>query len=235
MVRLLRQRQRQGHQWRSGYVLLLDDLLHHRHNYGHHPRHGHCGTAQRRDQCGHQRIVTEQLNPENTYPAGHPYSWTVIGSMEDLNAASMSDVKEWFKTYYGPSNAVLALAGDIDFNTAKQKVEKYFGDIPAGPPIGKQETWVAKMTGAHRGTVQARVPQARIYKVWNIPQYGSADGDYLDLVAICLSEGKFSRLYKRLVYDDQIATDVRAEIDDREIGSQFDITGTARPDQDLAR
>jgi zinc protease len=179
--------------------------------------------------------VTEQLITENTYPAGHPYSWTVIGSMDDLNAASMADVKEWFKTYYGPSNAVLVLAGDIDFNTAKAKVEKYFGDIPAGPPIGKQEVWVAKMTGAHRGTVQDRVPQARIYKVWNVPQYGSADNDYLNLVSDCLTQGKVSRLYKRLVYDDQIATDVRAEVDDREIGSQFDITGTARPGQDLAK
>ena len=124
--------------------------------------------------------VTEQLITENTYPAGHPYSWTVIGSMDDLNAASMSDVKEWFRTYYGPSNAVLVVAGDIDFNTAKEKVEKYFGDIPAGPPIGKQEAWVAKMTGTHRGTVQDRVPQARIYKIWNVPQYGTADADYLD-------------------------------------------------------
>jgi len=177
--------------------------------------------------------VVEQIVTENTYPAGHPYSWTVIGSMEDLNAASMSDVKQWFRTYYGPSNATLVVAGDIDFATAKAKVEKYFGDIPAGPPIGKQEVWVAKMTGTHRGTVQDRVPQARVYKVWNIPPYGAADTDYLDLVADCLSEGKVSRLYKRLVYDDQIATDVRAEIDDREIGSQFDITGTARPGQDL--
>src|SRR5580698_8073609 len=162
--------------------------------------------------------VTRQLLTENTYPVGHPYSWTVIGSMEDLNAASMSDVKEWFKTYYGPPNAVLVLAGDIDFNTAKEKVQKYFGDIPAGPPIGKQEVWIAKMSGTHRGTVQDRVPQARIYKVWNVPEFGSADLDYLDLVSDCLAEGKVSRLYKRLVYDDQIATQVRAGIDDREIG-----------------
>src|SRR5579862_3522221 len=126
--------------------------------------------------------VTEQLITENTYPAGHPYSWTVIGSMDDLNAASMNDVKDWFRTYYGPSNAVLVLAGDIDFETAKQKVQKYFGDIPSGPPISKQEVWVAKMTGAHRGWAQDRVPQARIYKVWNVPQFGAADADYLDLV-----------------------------------------------------
>jgi zinc protease len=179
--------------------------------------------------------ITEELITENTYPKGHPYSWTPIGSMDDLNAASMSDVKDWFKTYYGPSNAVLVLAGDVDFNTAKEKVEKYFGDIPAGPPIGKQEVWIAKMSGTHRGTVQDRVPQARIYKVWNVPEFGSADLDYLDLVSDCLAEGKVSRLYKRLVYDDQIATQVRAGIDDREIGSQFVITGTARPGQDLSK
>src|SRR5579862_2860991 len=88
--------------------------------------------------------VTEQLLTQNTYPAGHPYSWTVIGSMDDLNAASMSDVQEWFKTYYGPSNAVLTLAGDIDAATARQKVEKYFGDIPAGPPIATHRVWIAK-------------------------------------------------------------------------------------------
>jgi zinc protease len=179
--------------------------------------------------------VTRQLITENTYPAGHPYSWTVIGSMDDLNAASMSDVKEWFKTYYGPPNAVLVLAGDIDFNTAKEKVQKYFGDIPSGPPIGKQEVWIAKMTGTHRGTVQDRVPQARIYKVWNVPQYGAADADYLDLVSDCLAEGKVSRLYKRLVYDDQIATDASASLRDNEIGSQFLITATARPGQELSK
>jgi zinc protease len=178
--------------------------------------------------------VTEQLITENTYPAGHPYSWTVIGSMEDLNAASMSDVKEWFKTYYGPSNAVLVVAGDIDFNTAKEKVEKYFGDIPAGPPIGKQEGWVAKMAGTHRGTVQDRVPQARIYKIWNVPQYGTADADYLMLVSRCLAQGRVSRLYKRLVYDDQIATGVQATVDENEIGSQFLITATARRGQELS-
>jgi zinc protease len=179
--------------------------------------------------------VTEQLITENTYPAGHPYSWTVIGSMDDLNAASMADVKEWFRTYYGPSNAVLVLAGDIDFETARAKVEKYFGDIPAGPPIGKQEAWVAKMTGTHRGTVQDRVPQARIYKIWNVPQYGSPDADYLMLVSRCLAQGRVSRLYKRLVYDDQIATDAQATVRQNEIGSQFYITATARRGQELSK
>ena len=179
--------------------------------------------------------VSFQLVTQNTYPAGHPYSWTVIGEMADLNAASMDDVKEWFKTYYGPSNVVICLAGDIDFKTAKEKVEKYFGNIPAGPPVGHQEVWVAKMTGTHRGTVQDRVPQARIYKVWNVPADATPDGDYLDLVSDVLSSGKSSRFYKRLVYDDQIATNANAFVDLREIAGQFRIQATAKPQGNLAQ
>ncbi len=179
--------------------------------------------------------VTRQLLTQNTYPAGHPYSWTTIGDMADLDAASMKDVQEWFKTYYGPSNVVLVLAGDIDAKTAREKVVKYFGDIPAGPPVAHQQVWVAKMTGTHRQVVQDRVPQARIYKVWNVPEYGSADADYLDLVSDCMSNGKSSRLYKRLVYEDQIATDAAAYADLREIAGQFVVQATARPGQSLAQ
>jgi zinc protease len=179
--------------------------------------------------------VSRQLITQNTYPAGHPYSWTVIGDMGDLNAAAMDDVKDWFKTYYGPSNVVIVMAGDIDAKTAKEKVEKYFGAIPAGPPVGHQQVWVAKMTGTHRQVVQDRVPQARIYKVWNIPEYGSADSVYLDMVSDVLSTGKSSRFYKRLIYDDQIATGADAYVDLREIGGQFYVQATARPGQGLAQ
>src|ERR1035437_1602664 len=135
-------------------------------------------------------------------------AWTSLARWArrfDLNAASMSDVQEWFKTYYGPSNAVLCVAGDIDAEAARQKVEKYFGDIPAGPPLATNRVWIAKMTGIHRQVAQDRIPQARIYKVWNVPQYGSADADYLMLVSRCLAQGRVSRLYKRLGYDDPIA------------------------------
>jgi zinc protease len=179
--------------------------------------------------------VTRQLLTQNTYPAGHPYSWTTIGEMADLDAASMKDVQEWFKTYYGPSNVVLVIAGDIGVKTAREKAEKYFGDIPAGPPVAHQEVWIAKMIGSHREIVQDRVPQARIYKVWNIPEYGSAEADYLDLVSDCLSQGKSSRFYKRLVYEDQIATDAAAFVDLREIGSQFRVQATVRAGQSLAQ
>ncbi|HMG17920.1 MAG TPA: pitrilysin family protein, partial [Gemmatimonadales bacterium] len=175
------------------------------------------------------------LMTEGTYPVGHPYSWSVIGSMADLDAAKLDDVKEWFRAYYGPNNAVIVLAGDIDPETARRKVEQYFGDIPAAPPIAKQDTWIARRTGSHRQAMQDRVPQARLYKEWNIAEYGSADADYLDLVTDVLAQGKTSRLYKRLVYDEQIATDVIAYVDLREIGGQLVIRATAKPGGDLAR
>jgi len=179
--------------------------------------------------------ISFELTTQNTYPANHPYSWTVIGEMADLNAASMDDVKEWFKTYYGPSNVVIVLAGDIDVKTAREKVEKYFGNIPAGPPVAHQEAWIAKMTGVHRQKVQDRVPQARLYKTWNVPEWGTADGDYLNMVSDVLSSGKSSRLYKRLVYDDQIATNANAFVALNEIAGQFRIQATAKPGGDLAQ
>ncbi|HEY2391040.1 MAG TPA: pitrilysin family protein [Candidatus Angelobacter sp.] len=176
--------------------------------------------------------VTEELVVENTYPLGHPYSWTVIGSMKDLDAASMGDVQEWFKTYYGPNNTTVVIAGDITPEVAREKAEKYYGDIPPGPPIAKQEVWVAKRTGTHRGWVQDRVPQARLYRIWNVPQFGSPEEAQLDLVAQVLGRGKTSRLYKRLIYKDQIATGASASDDSNEIGGQFDFTITAKFDPD---
>ncbi|MGZ8398654.1 MAG: M16 family metallopeptidase [Gemmatimonadales bacterium] len=178
--------------------------------------------------------VWDYLTPK-LYPPNHPYSWTTIGSMEDLEAAKLDDVKDWFRTYYGAANAVVVVAGDIDAQAAKQRVEKYFGDIPAGPPVARQQAWVAKRTGSQRGIMQDRVPQARIYKVWNIPGWATADADYLNLVSDVLSSGKSSRLYKRLVYDEQIATDVSAKLDLREIGGLFSVEASARPGIDLSR
>jgi zinc protease len=188
----------------------------------------------REDENGPYGKVWDFLTPK-LYPANHPYSWTVIGSMEDLDAAKLDDVKEWFQTYYGPANAVLTIAGDVDPDSVRAKVERYFGDIPSGPPVGRQEAWIAKRSGSQRGVLQDRVPQARLYQVWNIPQFGSADGDYLSLVSGVLSGGKSSRLYKRLVYQDQIATDVNASADLREIGGLFTITTSARPGVELGR
>ena len=177
--------------------------------------------------------ITDELITKSTYPAGHPYSWTVIGSMEDLSAASLDDVKEWFKTYYGPSNVVLVVAGDVNTQDALEKVKKYFGDIPAGPPTSKQKTWIAKRTGSQQQVVQDRVPQPRIFKVWNVPEWGSKESTQLDLLSSILTSGKTSRLYKRLVYDEQVATRVSSYIDDREIGGQFYIDVMLKPGQDV--
>jgi zinc protease len=178
--------------------------------------------------------VWDFLTPK-LYPPNHPYSWMTIGSMEDLDSARLPDVKDWFATYYGAANAVVVVAGDIDVQTAKQKVEQYFGDIPGGPPLARQQAWIAKRTGSQRGLMQDRVPQARVYKVWNVPGWGTPEADYLSLLSDVLSSGKSSRLYKRLVYDDQTATDVSAYVDMREIGGLFVVEATARPGVDLAR
>jgi zinc protease len=179
--------------------------------------------------------VTEELITKGTAPAGHPYSWTVIGSMEDLNAASLDDVKAWFTNYYGAANAVLVLAGDIDPDTALKKAVHFFGEVPSGPPVANYQAWIPRIQGTRRETVSDRVPQARLYKVWNIPQYGEPDNVYLDMAADVLVSSKSSRLYKRLVYDDQVCTGVEASVDPNEISGQFHITATARPGEDLAK
>src|SRR5439155_27387549 len=142
---------------------------------------------------------------------------------------------DWFRTYYGAANATIVIAGDLDTKTIREKAERFFGAIPAGPPVSHHEAWVAKRTGTHRQIAQDRVPQARLYKLWNIPQYGATDTDYLNLVSDVLAEGKTSRLYKRLVYDEQIATEVSAYVDVNEIGSRFGIVATARPGESLAK
>jgi zinc protease len=178
--------------------------------------------------------IVRQLIAPATHPDEHPYSWTTIGSMEDLDAASLEDVHEWFETYYGPNNAVIVVAGDVDAGEVHERVKHYFGAIPAGPPVAKHRSWVPKMEGTKRQVVQDRVPQARLYKVWNVPEWGSRDADLLDMVTDVLASGKNSRLYKRLVYDDQIATNVSAFVWQRELGSQLRIVATARPGQELA-
>jgi zinc protease len=179
--------------------------------------------------------IVEDLMVKSTYPAEHPYAHTVIGSMEDLDSATLEDVREWFKTYYTPSNAVLALAGDITLDQARERVSRYFGEIDPGPPVAHQRAWIAKMRGEHRETVQDRVPQARVYKTWNVPGYGTAAADYLRFACSVLSSGKTSRLYKRLVYDDQIATQVAAHMDEREIGGQFVLVATAKQGEDVRK
>src|SRR5260370_27887810 len=153
--------------------------------------------------------------------------------MAELDAASLTDVKEWFKTYYGPNNVTVVIAGDISPEVARQKVEKYYGGIPPGPPVVHREAWVAKRTGTHRDAVQDRVTKARLYRVWNVPPTNPPEEAQLDLAAHVLGQGKTSRLYKRLVYKDQIATSATASDGNNEIAGQFTITLTAKPGLDL--
>lgn len=176
-----------------------------------------------------------ELTTKATWPAGHPYSWTVIGSLEDLNNAKLEDVHEWFKTYYGAANAVIVLAGDIDVKTARTKMEKYFGHIPSGPPVAAFDSWVAKRSGEQRQVAQDRVKQTRITMTWNVPAWRTQEATVLDIATDVLSAGKNSRLYKRLVYDDQIATQAFAYIDQREIASQVTIGAMVKPGIDVAR
>ncbi len=171
---------------------------------------------------------------ENTYPDGHPYDHSTIGSMEDLNAASLADVHEWFDTWYGAANAVLVVAGDVEAEDVKARVEKYFGHIPSGPPLIKPDVSLARRSEPSRIVLQDRVPQARVYKAWNVATVKDKSVDHLSLASDVLAAGKSSRLYKRLVYDDRIATDVSAFVMTRQFGSLFLVIATATPGQDLA-
>ncbi|MEM9209525.1 MAG: pitrilysin family protein, partial [Pseudomonadota bacterium] len=171
---------------------------------------------------------------DGVFPEGHPYSWSTIGSMEDLEAASLDDVREWFKTYYGPNNAVIVLAGDVDPEDAFEKVQHYFGDIPPGPPLDKPQRWTVKLTEDRRDTLQDRVPQARLYVAWGAPSFREEDADLLQLANQVLTTGKSSRLFNRLVYTDQSATAVSGSQFAGEIAGYYQIIATAQPDGDLA-
>ncbi len=163
------------------------------------------------------------------YPKGHPYSWTVIGEMEDLNAASLEDVQEWFKSYYGAANAVIAIAGDVDPEDVHQRVLKYFGDIPSGPTIVRPEVNVPVHNGDTYEVYEDRVPETRILFAWNTPEFGNREDIYFDLISSILTNGKNSRLYKKLVYEDQSASSVVSYQASSEIASTFNTWANVKP------
>src|SRR5260370_6674753 len=121
------------------------------------------------------------------------------------------------------------MAANFNMKRAREKVKSFLGNTPAGPPVAHQTEWVAKMTGVHRQQAQDRVPVARVFNVWNVPEYGQADTDYLDLVSDVLAEGKDSRFYKRLGYDEPVATSVNCGINPNEIAGQFVVGAAAKP------
>jgi predicted Zn-dependent peptidase len=169
------------------------------------------------------------------YPMGHPYHHSTIGSMNDLNAASLNDVKTWFKTWYGPNNAVLVLAGDIDVATAKEKMLKYFGDIPATPTMAQPKVDVAAHMSDSRSRMTDQVPQSRIFRAWNVVEYGQPDLDRLQLAAQILGGGKASRLDKRLVHQDQLVDNINVMAMGAQLGGNVIVMASVKQGVDVAK
>ena len=168
------------------------------------------------------------------YPPDHPYHWLTIGAADDLRAASLDDVKMFFQTYYRPRNASLALAGDVDTDEAMELVSRYFGDLEAGheaPPV--DFTTPPPLAGDIRLVLEDRVELPRLYFAWHSPAIFEPGDAELDLVADVLAGGKTSRLYRRLVYEQRLATEVASSHNSREIGSFFQIVATASPGRTL--
>jgi zinc protease len=173
--------------------------------------------------------LVEEAVYHNLFPKTHPYYASVIGSHADIESARLADVREFFKTYYAPNNASLAIVGNIDKAQTKALVEKYFGPIPAGPPVPKLNVTTPPITSERRVVVTDQVELPRVYMAWlTDPIYKPGDAE-ADLLALILGGGKSSRLYKRLVYERQIAQDVGASQNSLILGSVFQITATAKP------
>jgi zinc protease len=172
---------------------------------------------------------------ELLYPPTHPYSWSTIGSMEDLSAASHEDVVTFFKTYYVPNNASLVIAGDLDVAETRRLVEKWFSEIPRGPDPPPIVAPAVALTAVKKETLTDRVQLPRLYLAWHTPAVFAPGDATMDIVASLLTGGKNARLYKRLVYEMQIAQDVNAGQQSASLGSVFLITATARPGQTLEK
>ena len=171
----------------------------------------------------------------NVYPANHPYHHETIGSMKDLDAASLDDVKNWFKNYYGASNVTVALVGDITPEVAKEKMTRYFGDIPAGPPVARQQPWAAPRTTSTRDTMTDTVAQSRIVRTWNAPGLADADEAQLELAAAVLGGDKTSRLYQRLVYKDKLVDSVSVGVQPFALASLFQLSADVKNGVDPAK
>jgi zinc protease len=173
--------------------------------------------------------AADLLLAEMLYPKGHPYHWPVIGYMEDLTAASYEDTVEFFKRYYAPSNASLVVAGDIDPAAARRLVEKWFSDVKAGPRPDPMTIPGVALSDVQKKTITDRVQLPRITIAWLTPRHFAPGDAALDVVAGVLAGGRNSRLYKRLVYDLQIAQEVSAFQVSQPLSSYFQVEATPRP------
>jgi zinc protease len=172
---------------------------------------------------------------ELLFPADHPYSWPVIGTMEDIAAATLDDVREFFATWYVPDNAVLTLAGDFDPAAAMRLVERYFAGIPSGAARPSPRAFTSRATGERCDVVADRVRLARIYLAWVVPAYGTRDWYAADFLAQIFSGGKASRLYRDLVHERELAQAISCYALPTEAVGSFHVVATARPGTSLER
>jgi zinc protease len=173
--------------------------------------------------------LTTMATAAALYPPDHPYHWMTIGAAEDIRAASFDDVRAFFERYYHPGNASLVLAGDVETERALDLVRAYFGDIPAGPPVGRVVAAEPVLAGEQRLLLEDRVELPRLYLAWTSPALFADNDAAHDLVAEVLSHGRTSRLYRTLVYERRMALDVVAIQQSREVGGLFQIIATAAP------
>lgn len=167
------------------------------------------------------------------YPAGHPYSWPVIGSLADLQAASLDDVRNFFRTWYAPNNAALVIAGAISPAEARRLAERYFGDIPRGPEAQRNNPAPVQLERSAYVTLEDRVQLPRVYDAWPTVRAYSPDDAPIQVLAQILAGDRSSRLYRRLVYETQTATQVVAYHDALRMAGSFRLFATARPGHDL--
>lgn len=179
--------------------------------------------------------TVDYLRNSVLFPVGHPYRHDTIGSMADLNAASLDMVKDWFRTKYGPNNAVLVLAGDIDLATAKEKVTRYFGAIPRGPEVTRKTGAVTTLPAPVTRTMKDQVPYTRLYRTWVVEGVNGRDTTALDAAARVLGGLSSSRLDNALVRQEQLAVGVSASVQAHEDLGFLTITANVKPGVDAGR
>jgi zinc protease len=177
--------------------------------------------------------LSEENILKRLWPKEHPYHWPVIGSMTDLSAATLDDVKNFFRQYYAPNNAVLSIAGDVKAAEVKAQVTRWFGGIPRGPAITRPTAPPVNLTADVHGLLEDKVQLPRVYSAWHTQKAFGPDDAALQAAAQILAGGKSSRLYRRLVYEMQIATQVAAYHDAGRLDGKFVLFTTARPGNNL--
>ncbi len=177
--------------------------------------------------------LAEENILKRLYPPEHPYSWPVIGSMADLTAASLEDVQQFFRNFYTPNNATIAIAGDVRFAEVRREVERWFGAIPRGPAVTRMPPPAVALPADVYATLEDRVQLPRLYDTWHTVRAFAPDDAALDVLSDILAGGRSSRLYKRLVYQLQIASQVSAFQDAGRIDGKLQVIATARPGHNL--